>query len=160
MLELLNKEVQTTVKRETILEFENALLNTPGAFKGDTINCPLKHSFSNGMYVREIFIPAGTYLTGKIHKHDHPNFLLKGKVKVATEEGIQELTAPLSMISKAGTKRALLVIEDCVWVTVHQNLSNTQDLAELEDMIIAKSYEEYDHFALNSHIENIKKLNA
>ena len=39
--------------------------------------CPLTHSFSSGIYVREIFIPAGMFVVGKIHKHDHPNFLLK-----------------------------------------------------------------------------------
>ena len=151
----LNKETQigTKVPRSSIVDFENKLRNIKGAFIGDNELCPLKHSFCDSMFVREIFIPKGTYLTGKIHKHEHPNFLLKGKVRVATEEGIEELTAPLSMISKAGTKRALYVVEDCTWVVVHQNPTNTQDISELEEMVIAKNYEEYDLFAkqLNGH---------
>ena len=149
MLELLNSDetaIQTKVTRKSIIGFQNELHSMNGDVFGDSELCPLKHSFCDGMYVREIFIPKGTYVVGKIHKHAHPNFLLKGKVKVATEEGVQILTAPLSMISKAGTKRALHTLEDCVWVTVHQNLSNTRDVPELVDMFTAKSYEEYDDY--------------
>ena len=132
--------------RDLIVEFESRLSNTDGAFFGDTENCPLKHSFSDGMYVREIFIPAGTVLTGKIHKHSHPNFLLSGEVEVFTEfEGLQRLKAPLSMISKAGTKRAVRAITDVVWVTVHSNPSDTQDLKQLESEIISPSFDALEH---------------
>mgnify|MGYP001567923679 CR=1 FL=1 len=161
MLELLNSNgtaIQTKVTRKSIIGFQNELQNMKGAFLGDNKMCPLKHSFCDGMFIREIFIPKGTYIVGKIHKHAHPNFLLKGKVKVATEDGVQILTAPLSMISKAGTKRALYIIEDCVWVVVHQNLSNTQDLGELEDMVIAKSYEEYDDYCKHFGENKTKQL--
>ncbi len=133
--------------RESILEFENTLLNLEGTTKGDSPLCPLKHSFAEGMYVREIFIPKGMILTGKIHKHSHPNFLLKGKVKVVTESGgYQILEAPMSIISVAGTKRAVHALEDTVWVTVHLNESNTADLNKIEKYVIAESYEDYDKF--------------
>ena len=108
--------------------------------------CPLKHTFSDGSYVREITIPAGMFIVGKIHKHDHPNFLLKGKVTVVTEDGIEELEGPLSIISKAGTKRALYAETELVWTTIHANPTNTEDLEELEENIIAPTYLEYEKF--------------
>ena len=108
--------------------------------------CPLTHSFSSGIYVREIFIPAGMFVVWKIHKHDHPNFLLKGDVVVVTEDGIEELSAPMSMISKAGTKRALYAKTDLIWTTIHLNPTDTQNIEELEEDIIASSYEEYEAF--------------
>ena len=46
---------------------------------------PLKHSFAPGVYAREMEIPAGTLLIGKIHKHRHHNFLMKGSIIVLTE---------------------------------------------------------------------------
>lgn len=129
------------VKRQAILAFENTLTQLPGATFGDTDNFPLKHSFADKMYVREIFIPAGSMLTGKIHKHSHPNFLMSGEVEVFTEfEGKQHLKAPLSMISKAGTKRAIKAITDVVWITVHSNPNETEDLVQLENEIISPSY--------------------
>lgn len=140
-------DIEKAVTREEILNLENEISQMEGAFFGNTINCPLKHSFTDGIYVREIFIPKGTMLTGRIHKHEHPNFLLKGTVKIATEyDGVQILKAPLSMISKAGTKRTLIALTDLVWVTVHHNPKNKQNIDELESDIVAPSYEEYDKF--------------
>jgi hypothetical protein len=145
-IELTNNSISKSVDRESIVEFEKMLSNVEGAFFGDTDYCPLKHSFSDGIYVREIFIPAGTVLVGKIHKHDHPNFLMSGTVEVVTEFGSERIEAPRSMISKSGTKRVVHAITDTVWITVHVNKENTTDIAKLEDNIIAKSYDEYDSF--------------
>lgn len=140
-------DIEKAVTREEILNLENEISKIDGAFFGNTVNCPLKHSFTDGIYVREIFIPKGTILTGKIHKHEHPNFLMKGTVKIATEyDGVKILKAPLSMISKAGTKRTLIALTDLVWVTVHHNPKNKQNIDELESDIVATSYEEYDKF--------------
>lgn len=132
--------------REGVKEFENHIGNQDGAFFGDSDVCPLKHTFSDGIYVREIRIPAGMYIVGKIHKHAHPNFLLSGIVDVVTEQGTTTLEGPMSMISPAGTKRALYTKTDVCWVTIHHNPTNTQDLAKLEKIVIADSYKEYDKF--------------
>ncbi len=133
--------------RKSILDFESVAKNQKGAILGDSEYCPLKHTFSDGIYVREIYIPADTYIAGKIHKHSHPNFLLSGTVKVVTEEhGGEILVGPMSMISAPGTKRALHTLTDCVWVTVHVNPTNTRNLEELEKIVIADTYEEYDRF--------------
>lgn len=165
--EPINKEIEALEKnqsiRESIIEFESQLAKQDGAFWGDNDKCPVKHSFSDGIYVREIFIPKGTYIVGKLHKHAHPNFLMSGTVDLITEFGGKErLIGPLSMISKAGTKRALFAVTDCVWITVHENKSNTQDLNELEKIVIADSYEDYDKFisekSQNKLIGFIKKL--
>lgn len=146
-LTLSNNEVGKKVQRQDIVDFENLLRTHPDAVFGDNEGMPLVHSFADKIYVRQITIPKGTVLVGKIHKHCHPNFLLKGEVEVATEfGGVERLKAPMSIISKAGTKRTVRVFEEAVWVTVHENPTNTQNLEELEDYIIAKSYEEYEEF--------------
>lgn len=139
-----SQTIETTGKRrEKIMAFESALSKVPGAMFGDNDTMPLKHSFADHVYVREIFIPKGHILTGKIHRHSHPNFLMKGEVLVYTEnEGRQHLKAPLSMISPAGIKRAILALEDTVWVTVH--VTDETDLGKIEDYVIAKSYDELD----------------
>lgn len=128
--------------RSGIIEYEAALAAQPNAVFGDNDICPLKHSFAGPLYVREIFIPAGMEIVGKIHRHDHPNFLLSGTVMVVTEEkGFEELTGPLSIISVAGTKRALKAVTDVRWVTVHY-VGDERDLKKIEAMVIAPSYSE------------------
>lgn len=161
-LQILQNDLQKqsqAERRNDILAFEEQLKKDNGILVGDNNLCPLKHSFSDGIYVREIFIPKGTMLTGKIHKHAHPNFLMSGKVQVITEDGGYEtLTGPISMISKAGTKRAINVLEDCVWITVHHNPTNTKDLKQLEKIVIADSYEEYEKFIRPSLFNRMLKF--
>jgi len=141
-----NKEHEIVIGndfRKKIFELEETMAKIPGATFGDSPEMPLKHSFSDGMYVREIFLPKGHILTGKIHKHSHPNFLMSGEVIVVTENGGREhLKGPLAMISEPGTKRAIVALEDTVWITVHLNLDNGKNLEKIEDYVIAKTYDD------------------
>lgn len=111
------------------------------------VDCPLQHSFIDGVYVRTIFIPAGTVIVGKIHKHSHANILSKGEVSVMTEDGgLERLVGPLTMTSPAGCKRAVYAHTDTTWTTIHR--TDETDLDKIEDWVIAKDYQEYEQFKL------------
>tara|TARA_R110000824_G_scaffold186811_1_gene368033 strand:+ start:212 stop:736 length:525 start_codon:yes stop_codon:yes gene_type:complete len=156
------EELLAKAIRGKIFDIENAIKNNTNpkykTFFNDTKQCPLKHYFSDGIYVREIFIPAGMVIVGKIHKHRHPNFLLKGKVMVITEQkGEEIIEGPCFMMSEGGTKRALYSITDLLWTTIHHNPTNTEDLEKIEDIVIAKDYNEYEKF-ISSEKSVIKKI--
>jgi len=113
------------------------------------VDCPLQHTFAPGLYIRTIFIPAGTLIAGKIHKHTHGNVLSMGEVLVITEEGgLERLCGPMTMVSAAGTKRAVRALTDVVWTTMHLNPTNETDLDKIEAEVIAKTFEEYEQFRL------------
>ena len=80
---------------------------------------PTKHTFAGGCYIREIFNPANMLITTKIHKKEHPFFLMKGKMSILTENGVETIQAPHHGVTKPGTKRAIFTHEDCVFITVH-----------------------------------------
>ena len=61
------------------------------------------------------------------------------------------------MISKPGTKRALYAKTELVWTTVHLNPTNTQDLEELEEEIIAPTYEAYEKFLETYNTKQLKE---
>lgn len=85
-----------------------------------TVDCPLTHRFTKGMYVREIFMPKDTWVTSLIHRTNHPFFLLKGKVSVYSEnDGEQLLEAPYIGITTPNTRRVLYIHEDTIWATAH-----------------------------------------
>jgi hypothetical protein len=132
--------------REKILGIEKAMRKLPNILIGDSPEylavCPLKHSFVDGAYVREIFLPKGMLFVTKIHKKTHPYFIMKGDVSVLTEEGVKRIKGPLQGITKAGTKRVIYTHEDTVWITVH--VTNETDLAKIEDEVIAKTFDEID----------------
>ena len=120
-------------------EFEAALGNMPGAKFGDDA-CPLEHTFADGLYIRQMTAPKGMLNVSKLHKTNHPYFILKGDVSVLTENGIVRIKAPQFGITRAGTKRIVYFHEDTVWITVPA--TNERDLEKIEDEIIAKNYEE------------------
>lgn len=126
--------------RASIQRLEATMREMPDRLQDEDL--PLKHTFAPGAYAREIFIPKGALVVGKIHRHAHLNILVEGRVALATEEGMREIEGPLTMVSAAGTKRALLALEDAIWITIH--LTDKTDLAEIEDEIIAKDYAELD----------------
>lgn len=135
------KGLSIHVFRDMIVEAEKRMV-AAGGLDGPAMDerYPLKHSFGKGLYVREFFAPAGTLIISKIHKHDHPYFIMKGCTSVLTEEGVDVLEAPFYGITKSGTKRALYVHEDLTWITVHA--TDKDDLAEIEEEIIAKDFED------------------
>lgn len=99
-----------------------------------------KHYFAHGTYTRELFIPAGTVLTGKIHRHDCINIISKGKIIAVTDEGEYEIEAPHTFVSGPGVKKAGYAIEDTIWINVHP-WDGPEDLELIEQEVIIPSYE-------------------
>jgi hypothetical protein len=133
--------------REGVCSLQEQIKAIPGALIGDSPEylevCPLKHTFADGMYIREIFLPKGMLFVTKIHKKTHPYFILRGDVSVMTEGGVVEIVGPYAGITSAGTKRIILTHEDTVWITVHATTET--DIAKIEDEIIAKDFDEQDN---------------
>jgi len=95
---------------------------------------PLVHRFPPGLYIRQITMPAGSIITSRIHKYEAPFFITKGKCIVVSEhEGTVTYQAPHSGITKPGTRRLLLILEDTIWTTVHPNPDGIADVGELTD---------------------------
>ena len=142
---IFNKILSRKNFRKGIMDFEEFLKTLPGVKIGheaDEELAPLKHSYGDGLYVREIFMSKDTLLTSRIHKKEHPYFLMKGKCSVLTEDGVIEIQAPFQGMTKPGTKRLIYVHEDTVWITVHA--TKLKDMLEIEDEIIAKDFDEID----------------
>ena len=108
------------------------------------IELPVKHFFAHGVYGRQLFIPKGTVLTGKIHKYDNLNVMIQGELSVLTKEGVKRVKAPFTIVSPAGTRRVAYAHEDTIWMTVHGTFE--QDLEKIEEYFIAQSYSEYLEF--------------
>lgn len=133
-----SRELRLT-RRAAILRAQHALMTSPHAVGPES--CPVKHHFAPGSYGREMTLPAGMRVVGKIHKHAHINVISKGRVRVFTEqEGVLELVAPCTFVSSPGTKRLVVVDEETVWTTVH--VTDKTDLAEIEREVIADDFEE------------------
>jgi len=125
--------------RGKILQAQEEISKLPNARFNDDC-APLRHTFADGSYIREITMPKGMVIASKIHKVEHPFFVMKGDCTVVSDDKIQRIKAPYWGITKPGTKRILYIHEETVWATVH--VTDSQDLEEIEHQIIAKSYAE------------------
>tara|TARA_B100001250_G_scaffold69091_1_gene55402 strand:- start:2852 stop:3373 length:522 start_codon:yes stop_codon:yes gene_type:complete len=137
--------------RELIIDFEEQLINLPGSYgdpktagQSKDVNAvnPLKHTFADGLYIREIFMPKGQVITTGIHKQEHPYFVLKGDVSVLTEDGVIRIKAPHQGITKPGTKRLIYIHEDTTWITVHA--TEKDNIEEVLEDILAKDFNDPD----------------
>lgn len=126
--------------RSKIIELEERMRKHPRAVIGDSDQNPLKHSFADGCYVREIFNPAHELIVTKIHKISHPYFLLQGDMSILTETGAKRIKAPHYGITPAGTKRVIWTHTNCIFVTVH--VTKERDLEKIEAEVIAKDWDE------------------
>ena len=105
-----------------------------------------KHSFADGVYIREMKMKQGQLGFSAIHKHSYGFFLLSGVLASSKEEGVEEFIAPCYIISPRGTKRVVYAVEDCVITTVHANPTNTQDLKKIEEINVVFNWEDYEEY--------------
>ena len=166
MTDVIESELQQKVKfRQDILAAQTLMqsLIAEGYAESTLEDCTLKHYFTPKdekygccTYAREMTIPKGTLIVGKIHRHQHLNFISKGKVIVFTEFGKKYIEAPCTFISEVGLKRAVYAEEDTIWTTVHlTEFTSESELENIEQEVIAPSYED---MGLISSISDIPEL--
>lgn len=100
----------------------------------------LRHIHTPGIYAREFKMKAGSVVVGKLHAQEHLCTISAGRALVTTEAGTQEIAAPCTFVSPAGSKRALVILEDMVWTTYHR--SDETDLQRLEAELIISEGEQ------------------
>lgn len=131
-------DIQQRAYIDTVRDVQQQLSESP-----DQIDVPVQHHFAPGVYMRQMDAAAGTLVVSKMHRTEHMNILLKGSLTVATEDGIQLMTAPCVLKSMPGTKRIGYFHEDSSWITVHP--TEETDLEKIEQQVIVPD-EEIDQF--------------
>lgn len=129
-MEVTHDKIATT---DLIDQLEHAMLENLPA-----IHCPVLHRFTPGLYIREIFMPAGSLITSRIHNTTHPYTVSKGVVDVWTDGcGWVRVTAPFTGITTPGTRRILFIHEDTIWTTYHPiaTVSGEEQDLDIEDQL-------------------------
>jgi hypothetical protein len=122
-------------KRAAILDFEEVLKQQP------QLEIKPIHRFCSGVYIREIYIPKGCVLTGKIHRTEHFCELVSGRIAFVTTDGahVEALVAPALFTAAAGTKKAIYAVENSVFRNILA--TNETDPEKIEALFIAPTFE-------------------
>lgn len=114
--------------QDDIIKLQSVML------QGNTVDLEVKHHFSDGLYARELFIPAGVCLVGALHKTTHLYMVVKGKCRVSSQFGNMDIEAPFMGETIPQTKRVIYAETDCVWITYHP--THLTDINEIEAALI------------------------
>lgn len=137
--------------RERVFALEEAIKKNC-----ETITLPVRHFIAGGVYARELSIPAGTVLTGYIHKHEHVAIVSTGDISVYDEHGLTRIKGPHTFISRPGIKRAGYAHEDTLFITIHRMSDPSEtDIAELEKEFVTTTYTEFDDFMLTMKTQGL-----
>lgn len=113
---------------EPVYRLEAALLKLP------QVDLPVEHDFCAGLYARTMHIPAGTVLTGAVHRHECIFLVRRGVLVVTTDDGAKRLEGGDMFVTPAGTKRAGVALTDVAVTTFHSNPTDETDPIALWDL--------------------------
>lgn len=118
---------------------------------GEEIEIPVKHHFSKNVYAREMQMPQGALIVGKIHKHENLNILSAGEVSVLSVDGIKRVKAPYTFVASEGAKRVIYAHKECIWTTIHG--TDERDIEKIEADFIVEDYSDL-------YLKSDRSLNA
>lgn len=109
------------------------------------LDMEVKHTFAEGMYIRELFIPKGVLVVGKRHRKKTMNMLVKGKMTIYDEHKSFEVEAPFMAETEPFTKKCGFAHEDSIWVNIHVTNETDLDIIEKQFIIEESEYLELDN---------------
>lgn len=127
MIDLLTKIDDQQAVHQEIESFTRFMNCLP---EEQRVDCPNKHYFAPGVYVREMFIPAGTFIIGRVHKTSHINIMLQGEGKFIINGEIVDVKQGDIFNSDANVRKVCIATSDVRFLNVFPVAH--EDVEELE----------------------------
>ena len=128
--------------REKVLQIEEDIKTYLETVDVKTL--PTNHVFQDGLYIRQMFLPKGHLLTGKVHNFSDIFIVNAGDISLFSEFGFARVQAGFMSTSEAGVKRVGFAHEDTIMTTV--NVCPYTTVEEAERYLFSKDYESFEAF--------------
>lgn len=115
-----------------VYKAQAALLSIPAECRVDCA-ANTRHHFADGIYCRELFMPSGSILTGKLHRKMDILIIAQGRCQFITRNGVRILQAPAVTIVEPGTKPVILCETDVTFINALPNEDNCKDIETLDN---------------------------
>lgn len=106
------EDLEAAMRREVA---EGKLVQTLHEGGTETGHDECEHFFGDRVYVRSLWIPAGTCVIGRLHKQARVCMVLAGRCRFVDEFQQREVEAPWIGEFKAGSKTAVFAETDTLW---------------------------------------------
>ena len=139
MIENMLKEIEGKDYLSKAYTLQEMMLSQPKELQ---IDLEPIHYFTEGMYLRSLFIPKGVVVVGEVHRYPHFTILAEGKSTIVSQDGKLEVEAPFVFVSTPFAKRSVYSTTDCTWITVHKNTENETDIDVVENQHVIRDEKE------------------
>jgi quercetin dioxygenase-like cupin family protein len=95
------------------------------------------HHFSDGLYAKQMHIPAKHVARQHVHKYSHLSILAQGKVLVEVDGQQTEYTAPACIEIAAGKQHRVFAYTDAVWFCIHA--TSETDVDKVDQVLLAET---------------------
>lgn len=95
-----------------------------------------KHHFCEGVYAKQLRIPAGHYATSHKHAYSHMSILAQGCILLVVDGKITQRTAPAVIEIAANSEHCVHALTDVVWFCIHP--TEETDASKVDDVLIKK----------------------
>jgi quercetin dioxygenase-like cupin family protein len=92
---------------------------------------------SDGVYIKQVKIPAGKMLSMHAHTFTHKSVLACGDGWLTVDGEPRLLRAPAVLSVEAGRKHEFSAVSDCVWMCVHA--TNETDPDRIDHTLVKES---------------------
>lgn len=124
------------------------------------LELPVKHYFADGLYVRELLIPAGTLLTGRKHRNESICFVSCGEIDVVNDAGeARKIVAPYTFVSRPG-KKVGFAIKNTIFTSIHANPTNERDIEAVEAIMYDDTPEDIERYRVQRHHDDYREMLA
>jgi len=103
---------------------------------GIEIDLGIQHHFADGLYAKQMMLPAAHFAVTHAHEYDHLSILSSGRVLVDVDGKTSEYTSPACILIKAGEHHKITAIEDAVWFCVHA--TDETDPDKVDEVLIRR----------------------
>lgn len=91
------------------------------------IEIETKHHFHDGVYGKEMHLPAGHFAVSHRHTYDHVSFLHAGRAIVTVDGRSEEHEAPTVLMIRAHKEHRIDALTDVVWFCIHETALTDPD---------------------------------
>lgn len=94
------------------------------------------HHFSDGLYAKQLHIPANHVVGSHSHKYSHLSVLAQGEVLVVVDGQQTRYAAPACIEIAAGKEHRVFAISDAVWFCIHA--TSETDLDKIDEVLVSE----------------------
>ena len=94
------------------------------------------HHFSDGLYAKQVHVPANHVVGQHSHKYSHMSILAQGDVVVMVGDQQTRYSAPACIEIAAGVEHRVFAITDAVWFCIHA--TSETDLEKIDQVLVSE----------------------